>query len=120
MDKLMGFLTGVKRDEPLDEKKIHKRVLIAAAIGCVIWGGFALAAAAMLVSFGAWAWVVYPFALYWWAGHVARALKVYTDFVKPKPKVEQNVTFNVNSDLTTEQIAAAAERAAKVHLTYGM
>lgn len=105
-------------DEPIDSKKIHKRILIAAAIGIVVWGGFALAAAAMLVSFGAWAWVVYPFALYWWAGHVGRAIKSYAEFVKPKPKWEQNVTFNVNSDLTVEQIAEAAERAAKVNLTY--
>lgn len=85
----------------------------------MVWGGFAVAAAIMLVSFGAWAWVVGPFALYWWAGHAAKVAKGYTDFIKPKPKWEQNVTFNVNSDLTTEQIAAAAERAAKVHLTYG-
>jgi hypothetical protein len=73
----------------------------------------------MLVSMGAWAWVVYPFAIYWWSEHTAKAVKVYTDLGKPKPKWEQNVTFNVNSDLTTEQIAAAAERAANVHLIYG-
>lgn len=103
----------------MEAAKIRKRVLFAAVAGVVLWGVLSLSAAAMLVSMGAWAWVVYPFALYWWAGHTAKAIKVYTDFGKPKPKWEQNVTFNVSNDLTTDQIAAAVKRATDVNLLYG-
>lgn len=102
----------------LDEKgklkpEIARRsALIGGIIGAVIWGGFTIAAGIMLVGLGLWPWVVWPFAFYWWMGHVGKAVKSYQNIVKPQ-KWEQNVMVNVTSELSPEEIAAAAEKAMK-------
>lgn len=99
--------------DPLTKEKALNLIRWAVVLGAVVWGAVAVAAAIMLVGFGAWGWVVWPLAFYWWTNHVARSLIVYSNARKPKPKVEQNVVFNVRSELTEEEIAAAAERAFK-------
>lgn len=88
----------------------RKSALTGGVIGAVIWGVFAVLAGIMLVSLGLWPIVVWPFVLYWYAGHLGRAVKAYQNVVKPQ-KWEQNVTVNVTSELTEEQISEAASRA---------
>lgn len=95
----------------------RKSALIGGVIGAVIWGAVAVAAAIMLVSFGAWGWVVWPIAFYAWSHHVGLAVKAYQNVVAPK-KWEQNVTVNVVSELTPEQISEAATRAVSERAEY--
>jgi hypothetical protein len=91
-------------------------------IGSIVWGAVAVAAAIMLVGFGAWPWVVWPLAFYWWTQHVGRVIQVYTKAKKPEAKWEQNVVVNVTatSEMTAEQISEAASRAVNERLTYGL
>lgn len=88
----------------------RKFALRGGITGAVVWGFFAVLAGVMLVSMGAWAWVVWPFAFYWYANHIGQAVKAYNTIVKPQ-KWEQNVTFNITNEMTSEEIAKAAERA---------
>jgi hypothetical protein len=99
---------------------LRRFALIGVVIGAVVWGAVAVAAAIMLVSLGLWGWVVWPFASYWWIGHIGKAVKSYNSIVKPQ-KWEQNVTVNVYPDagMSGEKIAEAAERAVNERLLYG-
>ena len=97
----------------------RKAALVGGISGALIWGGFTIAAGIMLTGLGLWGWVVWPFAFYWWAGHVGKAVNAYKRVVKPQ-KWEQNVTVNVTSELTEEQISKAAARAVNERLTYGV
>lgn len=76
----------------------------------MVWGGFAVLAGIMLISLGLWPIVVWPFVLYWWVGHLGKALTAYQSVVKPK-KWEQNVVVNVTAGPTEGQIVDAANRA---------
>lgn len=110
-----------KEQDPATKEKIRKSALRGGIVGAVVWGGFTIAAAIMLVSMGAWAWVVWPFALYWYTQHIARVVESYKKIVKPQ-KWEQHVTVNVtsNPEMTPEQIAEAASRAVKHELRYSL
>lgn len=101
------------------QKLLRRAGLSGLIVGAVVWGFFAALAAVMLVSMGAWAWVVWPFAAYWYIGHLGRAGKAYTEMVNPK-KWEQNVTINVPAEMTAEQLSAAAARAVNERLTYSL
>lgn len=91
-----------------------KIALVAGAVGAVVWGVFAVLAGVMFVSMGAWPVVVWPFVLYFWVSHVARASVVVVNEMKPKVEpVKPNITFNVRSEMTEADIALAAERAFK-------
>lgn len=118
-----AFLRGLKKElaetDPVVKEKALKVLPWIIAANILIWTGFGIAGAIMLVSLGGWPWVVWPFAFYWWTHHVGRKLAVYQKAKKGEQKWEQNVTFNVSSDLTEEQIAAAVERAVNVDLQYG-
>lgn len=89
---------------------------IGGILGAIIWGFFAVLASVMLVSMGAWAWVVWPFAFYWYINHLGRAVKAYKQVTEPK-KWEQNVTINVPSEPSAAKIADAASRAYAEDLT---
>lgn len=90
---------------------------VGGIIGAVIWLFFAVLAGIMLVSLGLWPIVVWPFVFYWYVGHLGKALTAYQNVVKPK-KWEQNVTVNVVSELTPEQISEAATRAVSERAEY--
>ena len=100
----------------MDEKGELKRevrtkiALVSASVGAVVWGVFAVLAGVMFVSMGAWPVVVWPFVLYFWANHVARAAVVVVNELKPKAE-PRNVTFNIRTEQTAEEIAEAANRA---------
>lgn len=109
-----------KEQNPIAKEKALKIIGWAAVVGIVVWGAVAVAAAIMLVGFGAWGWVVWPLAFYFWAQHVGRAVQVYVNAKKPKPRWEQHVTVNVTSELTAEQISEAATKALDEKLKYGL
>ena len=95
-----------------------KLVAVAGVLGAVTWGAVAVAAAIMLVGFGAWPWVIWPLALYCWTNHVAKVVASYAKVKKGSQKWEQNVTVNVSApEMTAEQVAEAASRAYADDLT---
>lgn len=59
--------------EKLNKAKI-RGTKAGAAIGSVLVGTWTVAAAAMLMSFGAWGWVVWPAAVVFWLSRTSRAV----------------------------------------------
>ena len=108
----------------LDEKGklkpeiLRRAALVGAVTGSAVWGAVAVAAAIMLVSFGAWPLVVWPLAFYLWTGHVGRTVTAYKSMVNP-PKWQQHVTVNVTAEPSAEKISEAANRAVNERLLYG-
>lgn len=105
-----------------DKQRALTFMLWAGVVGSIVWGVWAVAAAVMLVSFGAWGWVVWPMALYWWTHHVGRVGKTYAAAKKAPAKWEQHVTVNVSAhpEMTAEQISEAAARAVNDKLRYAL
>lgn len=102
---------NMKKLDPETKVQALKLVKVSGILGSIVWGVVAVAAAIMLVGFGAWPWVVWPLAFYWWVQHVGRVVQTYTKAKKGEPKWEQNVTFNITNEMSPEEIAKAAERA---------
>lgn len=97
----------------------RRSALTGGIVGAVVWGSVTVAAGIMLIGMGAWPWVVWPFAFYWWTQHIGRAVKAYQTVVKPQ-KWEQNIELNVYPEhgMTGEKIAEAAARAVNEKLRY--
>jgi hypothetical protein len=91
-----------------DLKKFAKG---GALVGVAIWTVLYAALGVMVVTMGGWPLVVWPFTVFLWVRHLAAIGKAYKSIVEPPKKWEQNVTVNITSELSSEEIAAAATRA---------
>lgn len=105
----------------MDPEAVKKLLKISSVAGAVFWTVIYLLLAIMLTaSFGVWPIVAWPLTVYLWGLHLRNVLVTYQGFVKPKAKQINNVTFNVSSDLTAEEVADAARRAVSNEVKYGL
>lgn len=100
-----------KNPSPVTKERLRKALPWIILANVLVWGGFGVAAAIMFVSMGAWPWVVWPFAAYWWGHHIQRKVAVYHKAKEPKV-LTPSLSINV-AEMSDEQIAEAAARAVR-------
>lgn len=100
-----------KNPSPVTKERLRKALPWIILANVLVWGGFGVAAAIMFVSMGAWPWVVWPFAAYWWGHHIQRKIAVYRKAKEPKA-LTPSLSINV-AEMSDEQIAEAAARAVR-------
>lgn len=94
------------------ELSLAKSALYGTVLGTVLMIGLYLATAIMLVSLGAWAWVVWLWFVSFTIGSAIRGFVNYNTLVKPKQKPVVNITIQAEPDarVTAERVANAMKR----------